>query len=590
MKSFNEDARVISKLMLRLLPIQVLLAAVGAVNGIVSSYFAGNYVGVDAMGAIGLYGPINLLVGACCTMLSGGATILCGRYLGRNDQDRVQSVFSLNLLISLLFAGLFTVLFLLMGLLDRTAVFTRDEAVRPLFNRYLIGQVIGIIPFVLGNQLPAYLTMENMDRRSITASLVYIGVNVVLNILFVQLLHLQVFGLALASSLGLWVFFGVQAQAFLSGKTSLRLRLKRLMWQDGREILRIGLPGAASTGFQSLRGIIVNHLLEVFVGSVGISAFAASDNLLRFFWAVPAGMLAVSRLMISLSVGEEDRETLTDVMRIMFRRFVPMMCLISAGIILCAKPLTGIFFRDPSEPVYRMTVWGFRILPLCMPLSVICMHFVCYGQTSGKQGLVHLLSLLDGILCVAGFSALLIRRLGMNSVYIANVLNGIVCVAVILGYSCLKMKHFPADMEQLMVIPDDFGVPPEARIDISVQNMDEVLTVSRRVTEFCRRRGIDGRRTYLASLCMEEMAGNIVEHGFTKDRRRHSIDIRVVHKDEDIILRIRDDCKPFNPQERKALTDPKDRLKNAGIRIVYQIARSVEYQNILGLNMLTLKI
>ena len=86
------------------------------------------------------------------------------------------------------------------------------------------------------------------------------------------------------------------------------------------------------------------------------------------------------------------------------------------------------------------------------------------------------------------------------------------------------------------------------------------------------------------------MAGNIVEHGFTKDRKKHSIDIHVVHKDDTIIMRIRDDCVPFNPQERLELTDPKDPMKNVGIRIVYQIAQSIEYQNILGLNVLTIRI
>ena len=37
-------------------------------------------------------------------MLAGGTTILCGKYLGRNEQDRVQNVFSLNLVIALLMA------------------------------------------------------------------------------------------------------------------------------------------------------------------------------------------------------------------------------------------------------------------------------------------------------------------------------------------------------------------------------------------------------------------------------------------------------------------------------------------------------
>ena len=40
----TSDAKIVGKLMLKLLPIQVLLAAVGAINGIVSSFFASNYV------------------------------------------------------------------------------------------------------------------------------------------------------------------------------------------------------------------------------------------------------------------------------------------------------------------------------------------------------------------------------------------------------------------------------------------------------------------------------------------------------------------------------------------------------------------
>ena len=33
-----------------------------------------------------------------------------------------------------------------------------------------------------------------------------------------------------------------------------------------------------------------------------------------------------------------------------------------------------------------------------------------------------------------------------------------------------------------------------------------------------------------------------------------------------------------------------DPMKNIGIRMVYKIARDVQYQNVLGLNVLTLKI
>ena len=50
---------MVRKLMFKLLPVQILLAAAGTINMIVSSYFVSNFVGTEAMSAVGLYGPLN---------------------------------------------------------------------------------------------------------------------------------------------------------------------------------------------------------------------------------------------------------------------------------------------------------------------------------------------------------------------------------------------------------------------------------------------------------------------------------------------------------------------------------------------------
>ena len=277
-------------------------------------------------------------------------------------------------------------------------------------------------------------------------------------------------------------------------------------------------------------------------------------------------------------------------MRNMFRNFLLLMSAICAVIILCAKPLAMLYYQDTTQPVFMMTVWGFRILPLSMPLSIICMHFVCYAQASGKQVLVHLLSVVDGVICVAGFTAILIRFIGMNSLYIANVLNGVVTTIIIVLYAIIRNKKFPVNMAELMVVPKDFGVSKEERMDLTVKSMDEVVLIAKEVQNFCRERGVDGKRSYLAGLFLEEMAGNVVDHGFTKDKKKHSVDIRVVHKDDDVILRIKDDCVPFDPAERSSIIDPEDETKNIGIRMVYKLTDRIEYQNILGLNVLTIRI
>ncbi len=586
----KSDLKMITKLSFRLLPIQVLLAMINAINGIVSGIFASNFIGSDAMGAVGLYSPLVLLIGAIAMMLVGGSQILCGEFKGKNLLDRTQDIFSLDIIISTGFSVLIIAFVLLSGVFDLTGIFTKDPVIRPLFNQYLMGMSIGILPQILGQQLSGFLSLENQTKRTFGASIAYILVNLALNYIFVGKLRMEAFGLALASSIGLWIFFLVQAQYFVSKKAVLRFKFKNFKFSDSRDIIRIGAPGALSFGYQAIRGLVLNSMILGSVGSAGLSAFAACNSFMPLFWAIPTGMMAVSRMLISVSVGEEDRQTLKDIMRVVFYRYIPLMCIIAAGIIIFARPIARMYFQDEMSDVFIMTMRGFRIIPFCMPLSVICMHFTCYGQAMNKQVLIHSLALLDGVVNMVVCSAVMMPFFGMDSIYYANICNGTITVLFVLFYSWICNKHFPKNMDDLMVIPKDFGYSEENRMDISVDTIEEVTSLAESVQRFCEAKGIEGKRAKLAGLAIEEMAGNIVEHGFIKDKKKHSIDVRVAEKDGSLILRIKDDCIAFDPSERKDISDPEDPVKNIGIRMIYAMAKSVQYQNILGLNVLTIRI
>ena len=88
----RSEIRITENLMFRLLPVQILLSAISAINGIVTGLFAANYVGADAMSAVGLYGPIGNFSGALGAILVGGASILCGQYLGKDLKEKLQNV------------------------------------------------------------------------------------------------------------------------------------------------------------------------------------------------------------------------------------------------------------------------------------------------------------------------------------------------------------------------------------------------------------------------------------------------------------------------------------------------------------------
>jgi len=280
-----------------------------------------------------------------------------------------------------------------------------------------------------------------------------------------------------------------------------------------------------------------------------------------------------------------------DIMKIVMTKGMLVVLAIVAGLVLFAEPLTRLFYRDPLDPVYQYTVMGFRLLPLCMPLAVLSLHYAAYCQVAQKKVMSAVLPIFDGFIGVVACSLFLIPLMQMNGLYLANILNGFICAAVILIGAWLALKRFPRNLEDLMAIPENIGVSAENRIDISITCVDEVVNVSQKICDFCKAHGIDERRSIFSGLCMEEMAGNVVEHGFHKDNKKHhTVDVRVMHKEGDIILRIRDDCKSFDPSSYVKMMDPGENGKNAGIQLVYKIAREVRYQNLLGLNMLTIRL
>ena len=589
MSSGKKESAIISKQMFKLFPIQILMAAVPALNAFISGIFANNFISSDSMSVVGLFAPISLILSTISTMLIGGSQIFCAQYLGMNKHSRANGVFTMDLIITTAFAVLASAVLIVMGMFDLTGIFRATPELRPLFNSYMIGQGIGIIPWILGVHVSGFLSLENKVRRTTISSIVYVVINVILDVLFIVKMKMGVFGLSLASAIGLWVMLIIQVQYYFTSKCLFKFKIKELKMGDLKDIIKIGLPGSLGNGYQSIRRVIVNGLIMKYVGPAGMSAFSTADSLIGIFWAVPGAMLNVSRMMFGISAGEEDRRTLVNIMKVALRQFALVLLVLAGALALLAVPLTGFYFKDPSEPVYQMTVLAFRILPFVLPVAIGCMSFTSMGQALNKQVLMHILSVADGVLGVSLFSLILIPTFGMSGFYWANVLNSVMAFVIIVIYSWIVRKKFPLSIEDLMAIPDGFGASEENRIDISITQMEEVIQISKQVQDFCIGRGLDKKRSFLAGLSLEETAANIVGHGFTKDKKKHAIDVRVSLKDDTLILRVKDNCRPFDPEARLKITNSDDKAKNIGIKMVFKIAKKVTYQNILGLNVLTIK-
>lgn len=87
-------------------------------------------------------------------------------------------------------------------------------------------------------------------------------------------------------------------------------------------------------------------------------------------------------------------------------------------------------------------------------------------------------------------------------------------------YMTYKNGMFSLKISSCMLLEDGFGGNPKDRPELFIGNsMDEVISVSSNICKLGRNHNVDERMLNEISLCIEEMAGNVVQHAFRPRER-----------------------------------------------------------------------
>ena len=281
------DSRMISRLFFSLLPVQILLVAIGSINGVIDGTIAGAVIGPQAMAVTGLYMPVTKVTETVNAVLLGGSQILCGQFLGKNQIERTKNVFSLDITLISCFALLLTAICMLCpGPI--AALLGADAATAQSLKDYIYGISPGILPQMLCAQLTSFLQLEQQKKRTYAGIGAMMAANVALDLLFIKKLALGMFGLGLATSISCWIFFAVLISYYFTPKAVIRFDIRSLLWSDFLPILKIGVPGALVTFCLAARGIIINAQLLACSGSDGVAALAALNTYGYLLYAVTA--------------------------------------------------------------------------------------------------------------------------------------------------------------------------------------------------------------------------------------------------------------------------------------------------------------
>ncbi|MEG1947763.1 MAG: MATE family efflux transporter [Lachnospiraceae bacterium] len=455
----------------------------------------------------------------------------------------------------------------------------------PMTSDYLKGLAMGL-PVTLGTiLLIPIVTLDGGKKRITVAINVMLAANIAGDLLNVFLFKGAMFGMAFATSVGYLFSFVILLGHFRKNKY-FRIQRRRVKLNLLAVLSQAGMPSACKKLFAIFRTYFLNMIFVTFASTSALVANSLVQNNIKVVLICIA--MAIGSTTLSLTgvlYGEEDKRGLYQLFRSVVKISFGPCVLISLLVFIFAPNIVSVF---GSGAYTADTILALRIFIIGFPFIALKMFYVFYFQGSTNKKLSYYSSFAGEMAFVVILAFVLVRCFGTIGLWIAYPLNEIAYLVSIFVIATVKYKHFPRTIEELLFMKKDFDVSDEYKMDKTAYRIEDVQGLSQGAAAFCQKHQLFPHQCYVMALAVEEMVNNIFMHG-VKNKKEQFVDLKIVIKEDKVILRIRDNCKAFNPKERVDMVT-EDIVSNIGIRMIINMAKKMDYANILNMNYLTIEI
>lgn len=237
----------------------------------VDSIIVGNYIGSQALAAVGSSAPvINLLI-SFFMGLSIGAGIIISRYYGARNIDGLQEAVHTSLAITFIAGIAMTFIGVLLSPYILQWVGTPDDVMSSSVL-YLRIYFLGILSVMTYNMGSGILRAVGDSKNPLYFLIVSSIINVVLDYVFVVYFHMGVAGVGWATLIAQTVSALLTLALLIRTKAEYRVNFRhiRLHKHMVYEIIRLGLPSAVQNAIVSFSNVIVQSNINAF-GSLAMA-------------------------------------------------------------------------------------------------------------------------------------------------------------------------------------------------------------------------------------------------------------------------------------------------------------------------------
>lgn len=570
--------------------VQMLALFMAVAGMLIDSIIIGRFLGEISMAAYGLAAPILTLFAAVGGTLATGAQTSASKALGQGDTKKANKCLSAAMFAGLIIALASTALIFVfanpiaIGLgAGRSAELTVNTA--DYIRGYILGAP-GLILLLIG--LPFMQLDSDRNSAVIGAVLMTIG-DVVLDLVNVHVFRGGMFGMGVASSISVYLALIVLMIHFLRKKYIFHISFKGLRLNTLPEIVRTGLPYAITQVCRTVLVMTLNHLILNIGGEGAVAAYSVANTVFNVL-CIPGSAVGTASVMLSsIMAAEKNRSALEDIVRAFLKYALIFGSIVAVAALVFAKPVVSIFLSSSSPDTVNMAAMGARFIGISMIPAGISCGFRNYAQGIGRMKLTQLMTIGSNYVCLVLPAVILSSFIGINGIWLSYILADLIVTSLLVLSVMIKKGSIHINISDLTFLAEDFGIAAENLKEYDIKTMDDVMSASLEICEFCKEHGASLHTRMIVSLAVEEMGTNVVEHAFTKNRNGH-LQIRAFCEGSKWTVSLRDDCRAFNPKEYLALHSDDDRSRNIGVRMIVGMSKKLSYINSLELNNLVLEV
>ena len=424
-----------------------------AIYSITDGIFVGHFIGQEALAAVNLVMPLIMIITALADMVATGSSVRISILLGRDNHSEARRVFTVCLGV---IASASTVFGLTGFLLARPIIslmgadgLTAENAVEYL-RIFSLFMPLCCIYYSTDN----YLRVCGRVNLSMTINIVSSLLNIVLDVLFIVVLHQGLWAAALASCLSMSLGAVWSLVPFIRRKLPLVFTRGTISLRQMRRILINGSSEFFVSIAGSLMAVVMNIVLLRLGGATAVAAIAIVEYVDSLMGMVIHSMVDALQPAVSYCFGAGLLQRMKRIQRTVMASSAVLSLLAMLFLLFGGKFLLPLFIKDGDAALYDMSLRAMQLFALSYLVSWIERTLSGYMTAVERPWHSLAISLLSTFLFPLLFMAVLVPLWGLDGVWLLSFVAGVFgAIASILIVRRVRLETPVASMPTMLFLP-----------------------------------------------------------------------------------------------------------------------------------------